>query len=638
MKAIELICNLLSTGELMKHIHLPLCLFLFVTCADAQSAKQSPPKTPPGRSTNAELQMNDQRAQARSLLAALAIDARTFQDQTLRARSLARIADALWQVDTEQARVFFRKAWEAAEIADEESNRKLQEDINNQKTRTGGGFAITLPPNVRREVLKLTARHNRVLAEEFLDKLTAQKAEAAKSANNRPNPFFDRPDEALSQRLGVATELLKADDIERAVQFAAPALRVVSGSTIDFLSDLREKNPTAADSAFTALLTNSVSDPQSDANTVSLLASYIFTPHMYMTFSGAAASTSQRGPSIVPTTVTPELRATFFQSAANILLRPLPSPGQPDQSSTGLDGKYLLIKRLLPFFEQSASAEIVESLRGQLNALNAIVSDNARRRDDSLNRGIKPDKPAADRERELLDRLDHAKTSTEREGLYLQLAFMLSRQGDMRARDFASKVEEPETRKAAQAFIDSSLANYFVEKKRFDLALEIVHRGDLTRIHKSWALTECAKNIAKTDGTKALELIDEATDEARRIEPTDPALPRALIAIANALSLVDQSRVWDAAFDAVKAANSANGFTGEDGQLVFRFQSKTQGSISNKSVPDFDLEPIFKTLATLDYERSIELAKGFQAEGPRAIATIAIARAILHPKKDTASQ
>ncbi|HEU4434301.1 MAG TPA: hypothetical protein VFR51_13045, partial [Pyrinomonadaceae bacterium] len=38
------------------------------------------------------------RQQARSLLIALATDARAFHDQTLRARSLARIADALWTV------------------------------------------------------------------------------------------------------------------------------------------------------------------------------------------------------------------------------------------------------------------------------------------------------------------------------------------------------------------------------------------------------------------------------------------------------------------------------------------------------------------------------------------------------------
>lgn len=137
-----------------------------------------------------------------------------------------------------------------------------------------------------------------------------------------------------------------------------------------------------------------------------------------------------------------------------------------------------------------------------------------------------------------------------------------------------SKVEQPETRKEAEAFIDSSLANYFVEKKRFDQALELVHKGDLTHVHKSWVLTECAKIIVTTDGTKALELVDEATDEARRIEPSDPALPRALIAIANALTVIDRSRVWDATFDAVKAANSAAGFTGEDGELLFRFQSK----------------------------------------------------------------
>ena len=62
-------------------------------------------------------------------------------------------------------------------------------------------------------------------------------------------------------------------------------------------------------------------------------------------------------------------------------------------------------------------------------------------------------------------------------------------------------------------------------------------------------------------------------------------------------------------------------------------KSTAKRLLINKSVPDFDLETIFRDLAMLDYDCAIELAKGFQAEGPRAIATIAIARAILHPKK-----
>ena len=107
----------------------------------------------------------------------------------------------------------------------------------------------------------------------------------------------------------------------------------------------------------------------------------------------------------------------------------------------------------------------------------------------------------------------------------------------------------------------------------------------------------------------------------------------ALIGVANALKVVDPGRVWDATFDAVKAANSAEGFTGEDGKIVLKFQSKGGSSVHTNDVPDFDLEGIFKDLAVQDYDRAVELARGFQGEGPRAVATIAIARAILEPKK-----
>jgi hypothetical protein len=98
-----------------------------------------------------------------------------------------------------------------------------------------------------------------------------------------------------------------------------------------------------------------------------------------------------------------------------------------------------------------------------------------------------------------------------------------------------------------------------------------------------------------------------------------------------------RTRAWEATFDAVKAANSADGFTGEDGELIVKFQSKGQASLRNKLVEDFDLNGIFSYLAIENYDRAVELARGFQAEGPRAIATIAIAEAILHPKSGAAS-
>jgi hypothetical protein len=148
-----------------------------------------------------------------------------------------------------------------------------------------------------------------------------------------------------------------------------------------------------------------------------------------------------------------------------------------------------------------------------------------------------------------------------------------------------------------------------------------------------WVLTRTAKDMATTDKEKAGELVEMAGTEARRIDVSDPARAQGLIAVANALKAVDPPRAWDATFDAVKAANSADGFTGEDGLMVLKFQSKGGSSVHTSDVPEFNLEGIFRDLADQDYDRAVELARGFQGEGPRATATIAIARAILDPKK-----
>ena len=625
-----------------------LILTFSAAAATAQTSEPKPPvqeKTKPTKSTaNNEVDPQERvrRSQARSLLVALSTDARTFSDARLRARSLARIADTLWQVDAEQGRLMFRKAWDAAEVADQESDLKVQEEIRQQKAKTGGGYVSSSPPQVRREVLRMAARHDRVLSEEFLEKLKAQKAEAANSATSPSRNSGLSED--LSQRLSVARELLQTGDIERALQFADPALTVVSMETLNFLSDVREKDAAPADKRYASLLAIAGSNPQSDGNTVSLLSSYIFTPHLFITFSGGGTSTSQRSSNIVPAEVSPELKLMFFQAAAQILLKPLPAEilgATPTTTSNtkavdpnGLEARYLIIKRLMPFFEQSAPGDLVESLRGQLNALSSLVSDGTRRRDDEwLNKGVKPDKPQAEREQALLDRVDRAKTSAERDSLYVQLAFLLAGQGDMKARDYVSKIEESELRKGAQAYIDTQLASYAVGKKLTDQALELASKGELSHLHRVWVLTECAKQLLKTDKEKALELVESAATEARRIDVSDPLLPSALFAVANSLVAIDPSRSWDAAFDAVKAANSAVGFTGEDGKLVNTFQSRNSRSISDNDVAEFNVEGIFRELATKDYDRAVELARGFQGEGPRAVATIAIARAVLEPKK-----
>jgi hypothetical protein len=84
----------------------PVALFLVASVAftAAQTTEKSAALTEQERKERAR------RVAARALLISLSTDARAFNDQTLRARSLARIADALWAVDAEQGRLMFRSS------------------------------------------------------------------------------------------------------------------------------------------------------------------------------------------------------------------------------------------------------------------------------------------------------------------------------------------------------------------------------------------------------------------------------------------------------------------------------------------------------------------------------------------------
>src|SRR5207249_2166756 len=133
--------------------------------ASTDAAKAKSEKDP-----EAERILRERRANAQSLLISLASDADRFNDLKLRARTLARIADVLWTADSERARSMFRKAWDAAEMSDDESRRRMQEEAQQQKTRTGS-VAIAGQPNIRNEVLRLAAKRDRALGEELLAKL-----------------------------------------------------------------------------------------------------------------------------------------------------------------------------------------------------------------------------------------------------------------------------------------------------------------------------------------------------------------------------------------------------------------------------------------------------------------------------------
>src|SRR5436853_926529 len=143
-----------------------LCLLIISFAIQAQTNTSAPSNDPKNvvaakiaddkaaKDLESERILRERRANAQSLLISLAADAASFSDQRLRARTEARIADALWDADQERARTMFRKAWDAAEVADSESRRRMQEEAQQQKSRNGS-VAMAGSPNIQNGVLPL---------------------------------------------------------------------------------------------------------------------------------------------------------------------------------------------------------------------------------------------------------------------------------------------------------------------------------------------------------------------------------------------------------------------------------------------------------------------------------------------------
>ncbi len=633
-----------------------LCLFLISLPASAQApapTKRTTARDARKTTTAADPLAAERRAQAAALITSLADEARGFKDETLRARVQAQAADTLWTTDPERAKTLFRRAWDAAEVADRDNQR--QRDAERRAQTNGPRLATNLNrPDVRREVLRLAAKRDRALGEEFLAKLeeatrqenanltTVAATGASGSTDAQPpqpqqrpqrrDPYATPPE--LARRLSLAMDFLNDGDTERALQFAEPALVKPFEMAVEFLVMLREKDPEGADQRYVAMLGRAAADADSDANTALLLSSYVLTPHMYMVVQpGGNISTSQRRRDIRPPSDMPAaVRQAFARAATAILLRPLP-PADQDSTTSGRDGSYFVISRLLPFIEANAP-ERAADLHARLAALTPDVPGPERAElDQDLMRGL-ANAPERDPVQESLDRVSRAQTPEQRDLAYMQAAMAASFKGDGRARDFADKIENADLRQQVRAFVDFAAINQAITGKKDGAeVLRLAQTGELSHVQRTWALTEASRILLETDRPRAIEALEAAATEARRIDGEDADRARSLVAVATQYFKIDRNRAWELMADAVKAANAAPEFTGADAGLAARVQTQNNRSTINFNAPTLDLSGVFATLAQEDMNRAVELARSFAGEAPRATATLAIARAVLTEKR-----
>jgi hypothetical protein len=569
------------------------------------------------------------RATAVSLLTSLADKARSFRDRTLRARAQARAADALWELDAELARTLFRRAWADADAADREIERKRDEDRKAQLA-VGGVAMQSAAPELRAEVLRLAGRRDRALGEEFISLLAQPDEKDSAQAGAGDSSYGISPAEL--QRLSLALKLLEEGDAARAVQFAEPALVRASIPSLKFLSALREKEAATADGLFTTLVACAAADPEADANTVSLLVSYVFTPFKYFTSYKTSGTGMSSGADTPAPDVAPALRASFLRAAAQILLRPT-TPQEYDNTSAGRPGSYIIIKRLLPLFEQHAP-DLTPALNARAASLLPDVPERLRTAEAEGGFSLSKSERAAPRDavQAALERAERTTGTAERDEIYAATAVNATWQGDQRAQEIVDKIVDADLLRRVRSFTDFAFVQNALNKKDAEAALARARKADLTPLQRAWTLERAADLISKTDRAGAVALLDEALAEARRIADDDPGRAQAFLAVATRYEKLDRARAWELMNEVVKAANAANAFTGEDGEMSVRFKSKRGGWMTSFDVEEFNLSGVLSALAAENMNRAVQLTDGFSNEAARTSAVIAVARSVLVKK------
>lgn len=625
------LARLLSRAPLRKTVTSVICLLVISDAILSQSDTQNRvvaehTKDKKGSAADSRAVENQRRVFATSMVISLATEARSFKDLSLRPRVLARAADALWESDVVTARALFLRAWETAEAA----------DADNSIAKTNNGTA-SVPAQVvalrkmsghdlRVEVLGLASRRDRTLAEQFLAKLRAEnarEAEEAKNSSSTQNAFSGT--ESNLKRLLAANKLLAAGDVIAAVEFAAPALTEVSSWSIGFLSDLRTRDSAIADRLFSSLLDQVDLSPFSDANTISGLSSYAFTPGFYIVFwpDGHATWMQPEGTIVTPN-LDPALRNRFFQVAAKVLLRPVP-PSDQDLTSAGRRGRLKVITRLLPLFDQYMP-DTATALRSQLTASEGRNIDAT---DSQITEGIKSNMPLESNDIE--NQLGRARSSKERDQLYASAAASLAPTGNKRAREYADAIDESQLRTRIRNYVDVELIKFAIREKSPYEITQLAVTGELSHIQRSWSYAQAARLLLESERDRASEFLQKAVDEADRIEANDPDASFAFIGVANEFLAIDHSRAWEILDKAVKVANATEEFKGDDIQMPKGSMIATKNGTRFIRLPssDFNFSRVLRVLAQEDLFRSIELAKGFKYEAVRAYATLAIAKAVL---------
>ena len=181
------------------------------------------------------------------------------------------------------------------------------------------------------------------------------------------------------------------------------------------------------------------------------------------------------------------------------------------------------------------------------------------------------------------------------------------------------------------------LMDGYLSKKKIDEAIKLARSSDISHTLRAHVFTRAGESIAKIDVVRAGELLEEGLAEARRIDASTSDRAYSLVSILASFAKFNRVRAWELVGETVKAGNAAPNFTGENGNTRWEIGGKFSIAFGTQLASPGDLPESFATLANDDFYQTMDVGRNFSGDAPRALVTIAIARATLEDKKQPTS-
>ncbi len=540
---------------------------------------------------------------ARQLVERQAIESKSVTESDKRINILIRVADYLWEKESDSARKYYAEAFKIAQ------ERFKEKGIVNTSTLK---FYYSAEPDYRFEVIRAIARRDA----EWARKLTEEVLKSYDEDKEKDKRDAFQKEQELSQSLRLGMLLFDSNQAAALAIFRRVMNYPIIGDWFSVLYQLYGKNPQIAEQIYAELLSRQTLSSISRLLTLSAFPFGRDKTIQVNVFSSGTSAPANFTPN-------PNLQRQFLTLLLNRTNSLTPETLYSFEGQTISEAGYALVvlNEFAPIISRDFPALNGDLVRARQNAT-ALIDEQTRKgldfNKDFQERSVKN---FAERIKDL-EEADSKGILTDYPIVTLILAAKTEEELKM-IEPWLDKIKEKSVREKSVNFFYFQSAKVAIKDKRLTDARKFADKVPQIE-HRAVLYFNIADEKLKEPLTKfeTLEILTEVYQTAEK-SPDTVEKAQVLLGVAFMFEKIDRFNSIDTLSKAIHAANkleNPNLFTSFVQQQIV---GEGFGVFSSYSVPGFDLNRTFEQISKQDFQGAISQAEGFTDRYLRTLAILA---------------